>query len=97
MAWPLHILCVHVWRGPAPRLTENKENGKVSSQQKAKQHLCIIISIVVCFSTFMMGYSFSPFLEVGFGERDAVQPGAAAASDAELMKQYEDLYKTEDK
>lgn len=68
----------------------------MSSQQKAKQHLLIIISIVVCFSTFMMGYSFSPFLEVGFAERDAAQPVAAPGSNAELLKQYEDLYKTED-
>ena len=56
-----------------------------------KQHLFIIIAIVIGFSTFMLGYSLPPFLEVGFGGGDNVEVGSEA--DADLMKQYENLYK----
>ncbi len=56
-----------------------------------KKHLIIIISIVMGFSTFMLGYSLPPFMEVGFGGDETVEAGAAA--DADLMKQYENLYK----
>ena len=59
-----------------------------------KQHLMIIIVIVVGFSTFMLGYSLPPFLEVGFGGGENVETGAE--SEAELMKQYEDLYKDDE-
>ncbi|MDF1577392.1 MAG: hypothetical protein P1P81_02995 [Desulfobulbales bacterium] len=56
-----------------------------------KKHLVIIIAIVVGFTTFMLGYSLPPFLEVGFGGGENV--GAGAVPDADLMKQYENLYK----
>jgi hypothetical protein len=69
----------------------------VSAQQNAKQHLFVIITIVIGFSSFMLGYSYSPFIEVGFGdEAKGIESGAGAADDAELLKQYENLYKTED-
>jgi hypothetical protein len=56
-----------------------------------KHHLWIIIAIVLGFSTFMMGYSLPPFLEVGFGGGE--QAGPAAEPDADVMKQYQDMYK----
>ena len=59
-----------------------------------KNHLLIIITIVIGFSTFMLGYSLPPFLEVGFGVGENVEAGVNA--DAELMKQYENLYKDAD-
>jgi hypothetical protein len=57
-----------------------------------KNHLLIIISIVIGFGSFMLGYSLPPFMEVGFGggENAAAEGGSA---DADLMKQYENLYK----
>ena len=58
-----------------------------------KKHLFIIITIVIGFSTFLLGYSLPPFLEVGFGDNEAATIDGDAGSDAELMKQYEDLYK----
>ena len=59
-----------------------------------KHHLMIIIAIVMGFSTFMLGYSLPPFLEVGFGGGENVEAGADP--DAELMKQYENLYKDDE-
>ena len=59
-----------------------------------KHHLLIIITIVVGFGTFMLGYSLPPFLEVGFGDGESVEVGSEADSD--LMKQYEDLYKDDE-
>ncbi|MBU0480538.1 MAG: hypothetical protein KKG47_05505 [Proteobacteria bacterium] len=59
-----------------------------------KQHLMIIIAIVVGFSTFMLGYSLPPFLEVGFGDGAGIEGGVAP--DSELLKQYENLYKSEE-
>lgn len=64
------------------------------SQQDVKIHLLIIITIVVSFTTFMMGYSFSPFMEVGFGSGQGEHAVKDSGVDAELLKQYEDLYKT---
>lgn len=58
-----------------------------------KKHLFIIITIVIGFSTFLLGYSLPPFLEVGFGDNDAGVIDGGAGNDAELLKQYEDLYK----
>ncbi len=54
-------------------------------------HILIIITIVLGFGTFMLGYSLPPFMEVGFGANEQVEAGSG--SDAELMKQYENLYK----
>ncbi len=59
-----------------------------------KHHLLIIITIVVGFGTFMLGYSLPPFLEVGFGDGESVEVGSDA--DSGLMKQYEDLYKDDE-
>lgn len=61
-----------------------------------KNHVLIIITVAVAFSSFMLGYSLPPFMEVGFGG-GGEQAGAAADSEAELMKQYENLYKNLDK
>lgn len=58
-----------------------------------KNHLFIIITIVIGFSTFLIGYSLPPFLEVGFGDNDAAVLEGGGGSEADLMKQYEDLYK----
>ena len=56
-----------------------------------KNHLWTIIVIVVGFSSFMIGYSLPPFMEVGFGGEQASDSGL---SDEEaLKKQYEELYK----
>ncbi|MDX1763055.1 MAG: hypothetical protein R3231_01910 [bacterium] len=55
-----------------------------------KNHLWIIVVIVVGFSSFMIGYSVPPFLEVGFG--DAVSESGLSDEEA-LRKQYEELYK----
>lgn len=59
-----------------------------------KNHLFIIITIVVGFGTFMLGYSLPPFLEVGFGDGENAAVGSE--SEADLMKQYEDLYKDDE-
>lgn len=61
----------------------------------AKQHLYIIIAIVISFSTFLLGYSLPPFLEVGFGG-DQVIESSTDNTQADLMKQYEDLYKDDE-
>ena len=66
------------------------------SPQNVKQHLFIIITLVIGFSSFIIGFSFSPFLEVGFRDSQVVESGTNAGSDADLMKHYEDLYSTED-
>ena len=59
-----------------------------------RHHLFIIISIVIGFGTFMLGYSLPPFLEVGFG--GGVNSEAGSSADSDLMKQYEDLYKDDE-
>ena len=46
-----------------------------------KHHLFIIISIVVGFGTFMLGYSLPPFLEVGFGGGENIEAGSATDSE----------------
>lgn len=46
------------------------------------------------FSTFLIGYSLPPFMEVGFGVGSKVETGGAPPAD--LMKQYEELYKNAD-
>lgn len=58
-----------------------------------KQHLFIIITVVMGFSTFMIGYSLPPFLEVGFGEGGVPTVQSSSGDEAELMKQFENLYK----
>ncbi len=65
----------------------------MSAQKNVKQHLFIMIAIVLGFSTFMMGYSYSPFIEVGFSDE---AKGIEPSTDADLEKQYQDLYKTEE-
>ena len=59
-----------------------------------KQHLAIIIAIVMGFTTFMLGYSLPPFMEVGFGVGDNIE--AASDPDSDLMQQYENLYKDDE-
>jgi len=56
-----------------------------------KNHLWIIIAIVVGFCSFMIGYSLPPFMEVGFGV-DTVSKSGVTDEEA-LQKQYEELYK----
>jgi hypothetical protein len=51
----------------------------------------IIILIVVGFLGFMMGYAVPPFMEVGFGQREAVME-EGTPGDEELMKEYQQLY-----
>lgn len=58
-----------------------------------KLHLFIIITIVIGFSSFMLGYSLPPFLEVGFGQGEMSAAGQSAPDEADLMQQYQDLYK----
>ena len=58
-----------------------------------KNHLFIITTIVIGFSTFLIGYSLPPFLEVGFGDNDTAVMDGGTGEEADLMKQYEDLYK----
>lgn len=58
-----------------------------------KFHLFIIVAIVSAFSTFMIGYSIPPFIEVGFGGGENAAVGTGSDDQAELMKQFEDLYK----
>ena len=58
-----------------------------------KQHLFIILTIVIGFSSFMLGYSLPPFLEVGFGDNGTPSIDSGAGDEAELMKQFEELYK----
>ena len=41
----------------------------------------------------MLGYSLPPFLEVGFGDGGTPSIDSGAGDEAELMKQFEDLYK----
>ncbi len=54
-----------------------------------KYHLWIIVIIVMGASSFMIGYSLPPFLEVGFGT--TTEEGAMGEED--LKKLYEDLYR----
>ena len=59
-----------------------------------KTQLWIIITLVVSFLGFMMGYSVPPFIEVGFtGSQGGVE---ALTTDEDLMKQYENLYKSDE-
>lgn len=58
-----------------------------------KLHLFIIIVIVMGFGTFMAGYSLPPFLEVGFGEGGTPTLDSGTVNEAELTKQFENLYK----
>ena len=57
-----------------------------------KFHLFVIITIVSAFSTFMIGYSIPPFLEVGFGEKETATMESGTTDEAELMKQFQELY-----
>ncbi len=57
--------------------------------EKVKHHLWIIVIIVIGMSSFMIGYSLPPFLEVGFGT--ATEEGAMG--EADLQKLYQDLYR----
>jgi len=58
-----------------------------------KKHLFIVITVVIGFSTFLLGYSLPPFLEVGFGDSDTATMDSGTGSEAELMKQFDELYK----
>ncbi len=55
-----------------------------------KHHLWIIVIIVIGLSSFLVGYSLPPFLEVGFGT--ATEEGGAT-SEEDLKKLYEELYR----
>lgn len=57
-----------------------------------KLHLFVIVAIVSAFSTFMIGYSLPPFLEVGFGDVQTSAAGGTTDTEAELMKQFQDIY-----
>ena len=60
-----------------------------------KLHQFIIIAIVIGFSTFLLGYSLPPFLEVGFGGGDTaiINGDGGTVNQADLKKQFEELYK----
>lgn len=58
-----------------------------------KTQLWIVIIVVSGFLGFMMGYSVPPFMEVGFGQGGHKAVQLMDSSDADLMQQYEDLYK----
>ena len=57
-----------------------------------KQPLWIIISLVVGFLGFMMGYSVPPFMEVGFSGKEHSAGQQQESVEADLLKQYENLY-----
>lgn len=60
-----------------------------------KNNLWIIITVVVTFFGFMIGYSIPPFMEVGFGDSSQqAQTGGQTSQD--LLKQYEQLYQSND-
>ncbi|MEJ2688939.1 MAG: hypothetical protein P8130_03125 [Deltaproteobacteria bacterium] len=63
-----------------------------------KHPLLLIITVVVGFLGFMLGYAVPPFMEVGFaGEQQAAQQQQAAPqADQELLQHYKDLYKQDD-
>ncbi|HHK60492.1 MAG TPA: hypothetical protein ENJ73_02030 [Desulfobacterales bacterium] len=56
-----------------------------------KQHLMIILALVIGFTTFLLGYSLPPFMEVGFGGGEQAAVDGDAAVDSDLAKQYEAL------
>ncbi len=56
-----------------------------------KQHLMIILALVIGFTTFLLGYSLPPFMEVGFGGGEQAASEEGAAVDPDLAKQYEAL------
>ncbi|HEB49421.1 MAG TPA: hypothetical protein ENI89_02325 [Desulfobulbus sp.] len=58
-----------------------------------KQHLFIIVTIVIGFSSFMLGYSLPPFLEVGFGGGAGADMAGGVTGEAELRQQFEELYR----
>ena len=59
-----------------------------------KNPLLLIITVVVGFLGFMLGYAVPPFMEVGFaGEQQAAQQQQAAPVDDTLLQHYKDLYK----
>ncbi len=76
---------------PAIRTTGGRVRGLSSKREerKVKHHLWIIVIIVIGLSSFMIGYSIPPFLEVGFGK--ATEEGAMSEED--LQKLYQDLYR----
>jgi len=62
-----------------------------------KQPLLIIITVVVGFLGFMLGYAVPPFMEVGFaGEKQAAEQQQAAPVDQDLLQHYKDLYKQDE-
>ena len=61
-----------------------------------KQHLFIILTIVVGFGSFLLGYSLPPFLEVGFGDGGNATMDSGTDDEARLMRQYEELYRNMD-
>ncbi len=58
-----------------------------------RQHLFVIITIVIGFGSFMLGYSLPPFLEVGFGDGANAALESGGTGEAELRQQFEELYK----
>jgi len=73
------------------RLRRPEIENETEEATQVKHHLWIVIAIAVGFSTFMLGYSLPPFLEVGFSGGDNAATGAAVDEDA--SKQYEELLK----
>ena len=67
----------------------------LAAGETMKKPLWIIITVVVGFLGFMIGYSVPPFMEVGFGGGDHGAGQVEQPMDQELMKQYQDLYKQE--
>jgi hypothetical protein len=60
-----------------------------------KNNLWIIITLVVTFFGFMIGYSIPPFMEIGFGT-SSQQAQAGGQANEQLLKQYEQLYQNND-
>ena len=60
-----------------------------------KTPLWIIITVVVGFLGFMIGYSVPPFMEVGFGSAGQAVDQMEEPLDQELLKQYQNLYNQE--
>lgn len=63
-----------------------------------KHPLLLVMTIVVGFLGFMLGYAVPPFMEVGFADEEqaAQQQQAAPAVDQSLLQHYKDLYKQDD-
>ncbi|RME64895.1 MAG: hypothetical protein D6778_07190 [Nitrospirae bacterium] len=59
----------------------------------AKKQFWIIVTIVMFFLGFMLGYAVPPFMEVGMTSKSSVveEEGSISPQEADLMKQYQKM------